>query len=115
MRAGASDARYLLTGHLVYMQESVLTAMPFDVRGLVPKGPAVPVVPGVQVSVSGAGFYDISSAGTLVYVPGAGTGGLSTLAWVDESGRRQAIGVQPGVYQQPRKSPDGQWRAVERD
>jgi serine/threonine-protein kinase len=119
LKAGAGDARYLPTGHLVYLQEAVLYAVPFDVRRLEETGAPVPVVQGVlranMLVGTGAGFYDISTRGTLVYVPGALTGSASsTLAWVDSSGRRQRIDLQPGVYQHPRLSPDGKWLAVER-
>jgi serine/threonine-protein kinase len=119
LKTGASDGRYVSSGHLLYLQEAVLYAVPFDVRRLEETGVAVPVVQGVMranaLAGSGAGFYDVSTRGTLVYVPGAVTGAaLSTLAWVDSSGRQQAIELRPGLYRHPRLSPDGQWLAVER-
>jgi Tol biopolymer transport system component len=39
---------------------------------------------------------------------------MSTLAWVDASGRRDPLDLPPGQYAHPRLSPDGQWLAVER-
>ena len=119
-RGGASDARYVPTGHLVYAYRNVLYAVPFDVNSLAMVGGPVPIVQDVRVGVptpfgSGAAFYAFSTGGTLVYVPGGwiGTGG-NTLAWVDPTGGRNIIDLPPGQYAHPRFSPDGQWLALER-
>jgi eukaryotic-like serine/threonine-protein kinase len=120
LRKGGSDARYVPTGHLVFGQGATLYAMPFDLDGLKVIGAPVPVVQGVRGgsspgTSSADAFYGFSTNGTLVYVPGAyGGNALGSLAWVDQSGRRQAINMPAGQYQHPRLSPDGKWLAVER-
>jgi Tol biopolymer transport system component len=87
---------------------------------LTAKGAPIPVVRGVRRAVGATGFggsacYDISTTGTLVYAPGSATANtLSTLAWVDAQGRREAIGLPAGQYAHPRLSPNGKWLAVER-
>jgi len=120
VRAGGSDARYVPTGHLVFAQGAVLYAQAFDLDRLEVSGGAVPVVPGVRRAVNpagntGAAHYDVSNDGTLIFVPGSESGrAVSTLAWVDEAGRRERVDMPPGQYQHPRLSPDGAWLAVER-
>ena len=118
-QGGATDARYLPTGHVVYVYRNVLYAVPFDVGSLAVLGGAVPVVEGIRVGVasipgSGAAAYAVTTGGTLVYVPGSAATAGNTLAWVDPSGGHDFIDLPPGQYAHPRFSPDGQWLALER-
>jgi serine/threonine-protein kinase len=124
---GGSDARYVPTGHLLYVVGEGLFALRFDVdRGEVSGAPQS-IIGGLQRSgnptVNGAAAnYDVSSSGTLVYLgPGtitnfvSGDGALAplrTLAWVDRSGREESLAVQPLGYVYPRLSPDGARMAV---
>jgi eukaryotic-like serine/threonine-protein kinase len=113
---GAADARYVSTGHLVYMKMGTLMAVPFDVQQLRVTGEPLSLVEGVMQAVNqpnsadetGSGQFAVSNTGTLVYV----TGGLhpnrdSVLVWVDKKGEVQPIpgaGVHP--FASPRLSPD---------
>ena len=57
---------------------------------------------------SGALQFSVSTTGSLVYVPGAGGGGIQrSLVWVDRAGQEEPVGTPPGSYMQPRVSPDG--------
>ena len=120
LKASGNDARYVPTGHLVYAQGAVLYAAPFDLDRLAVTGAAVPVVQGVRRAINPAGNagdadYGVSTNGTLVYIPSSAAGNvLSTLAWVDSTGRREALDLPPAQYAHPRLSPDGKWLAVER-
>lgn len=113
---GAADARYVSTGHLVYVRKGTLMAVPFDLRRLELIGPAVGVASDVMQAANiqpvtidtGAGQFAVSNAGSLVYA----TGGVFSqdrwsLVWVDRTGRTEALRVPPGAYQAPRLSPDG--------
>ena len=68
----AADARYVPTGHLVFLRRGQLMAIPFDPVRLTVNGDAVPVLDGVAQallgsnyrSISGAGQFAVSSAGT---------------------------------------------------
>ena len=51
---GGSDARYLPTGHLIYVVESTVFAVPFDLGRLEVTGGPVPVVEGAMRSSGGA-------------------------------------------------------------
>jgi serine/threonine-protein kinase len=112
-----ADARFVATGHLVYLRRGMLMAVPFDPQRLeVTTGAAVGLVADVMQAASiqpvqidtGAGQFAVSESGSLVYV----TGGVFpqdrwSLAWVDRMGRSEALRVAPGAFHAPRLSPDG--------
>jgi len=115
---GGMSARYLPapggSGFLVYLNRSTMFAAPFDLEKLEVRGAARPVLDDVAYhGVFGAGEFDFSMApaghGTLLYRKGGGdeTSGLMTLAWVDSTGKREALRAKPGAYQFPSISPDG--------
>jgi serine/threonine protein kinase len=109
---GGAGARYLPTGHLVYILPNNnvdnLFAVPFDLDKLEVTGGPVSVLEGV------AG-YAFSDSGTLVYVPqpavAAGATGeassSNTLVWVDRQGKEESLGAAPDGYRSIKISPDG--------
>jgi serine/threonine-protein kinase len=112
-----ADARYVRPGHLVYLQNGVLMAVPFDARRLQLTGPPVAMLDGVMQSINmpgqggetGMGQFTVSGSGTLVYA----TGGVaplysSTLIRVDRKGVETELNAPKGKdYAGPRFSPDG--------
>ena len=107
---GASDARYVRTGHLVYAKEGVLFAAPFDAARAQLEGPGVPVLSGVRRGRPGLGMahYAVSRTGTLLYVPGpAGASALVNLALFERTGKATPLKLPLGAYSHPRMSPDG--------
>jgi len=112
-----ADARYVSTGHLVYVHEGTLMAVPFNSDRLELRGQAVPVAKGVKQAInlpfwpdnSGAGQFAISQSGLLVYA----SGGIAPDAdiefvWLDRQGKVEplgAFGKRPASN--PRISPDG--------
>ena len=106
---GGRDARYLPTGHLVYVLDGTLLAVPFDVRSLeLSGGPVpVPVAEGIMTaSPTGAAQFSVSDTGSLVYVGGGG-GTERKLVWVDRLGKQEALTAAPRAYNNARISPDG--------
>jgi serine/threonine-protein kinase len=112
-----ADARYVSTGHLVYIHAGNLLAVPFDLRRLEVTGGPVNVIPLVMQAAynpnvdndSGAGQFDVSASGTLAYVPGGMSPDLErSLVWVDRSGMAQPLAAPTRAYYAPRLSPDGQ-------
>ena len=112
-----ADARYVPTGHLIFVRRGTLMAAPFSLDRLETTGPAVTVNAGLMQAFndtmvninSGAGQYSVSNSGTLVFASGGIFPELvSDLYWVDRSGRAEkwtAFGPRPvmGI----RLSPDG--------
>ena len=84
---GGSNARYLPTGHLVYVRAGALLSVDFDVSTLTVTGTPVPVIEGLGRTWSGDADYAISDNGTLVYEPDAGV----------KSGRLFATGRSEGT------------------
>jgi serine/threonine protein kinase len=120
---GGAGARYVPTGHLVYMLNGALMAVPFDANRLETTGTAVPLLDGVMQSVnmpgsdfeSGMGQFAVSRSGHLVY----GTGGIypsrhTTLVRVDRKGTVTDLNLAKGRDLGLRLSPDGQRLVVDR-
>ena len=108
---GGGDARYILTGHLVYALDDGLFAVAFDLDSLNVLGGPVSLVEGVARAsgnlVSSAN-YAVADNGTLFYLSGGGEAN-SPLVWVDRNGAVDVLDtVPPNVYESPRLSPDDQ-------
>jgi Tol biopolymer transport system component len=104
---GASHARYLRTGHIVYVHAGVLLAVGFDVSSLAITGTPVPVIEGLGKVWSGDTDYSVSDNGTIVYLANvaAGTGGLLVAA--DRHGNVRPISAHRGNYSEFSVSPNG--------
>ena len=115
-------ARYVPTGHIVFMRDSDLWAVPFDLNSKEIEGKEVPIVQGVEAnSRNGRAAYAFSSDGTLFYVPGEDytpgrrlppTSPFGELVWVDRDGREQQIPIEIQGTSQPESSPGGQRLAL---
>jgi len=104
---GASHARYVATGHLIYASGGTLRAVPFDLDTLqVATTPPIPVL-SQTAGAGGGAAYDVSPNGTLVYVTGQGAANTYYLFWVDRQGREEPLSAPPRSYLYPRLSPDG--------
>jgi serine/threonine-protein kinase len=118
---GASDARYLPTGHLVYAISGSVYAVVFDRDKLEAIGERAPVIEGVRRaagSATGAAAFSVSNNGALIYVPGplAGAGSAPLdLALMDRKGEVKPLFLPPGPYAVPRVSPDGTRAAFQSD
>ena len=109
---GGRDARYLSSGHLVYVLDGTLLAVPFDERKLEVTGGPVRIVEGIKTPAStGATWFSVSDTGSLVYV--AGGAGERTLVGVDRQGKEEVLIAEPRAYSQARISPDGNLVALE--
>ncbi len=113
---GGTYGRYVESGHLVYMNQGTLFAMPFDLSSLASTGSPAPVVEGVGASNEGGAYYDVSRNGVLVFSAGGLGGGAQLKAlWVDREGRIEPLTAEERDYRNPRFSPDGKRLAVEID
>jgi len=113
---GGSWPRYLPTGHILYAQYSSggesagftggLLVVPFDLKKLARAGSPIPVLEGVHTGSGGAGFYDVTADGTLVYNPGTASTVIKNLAWVDRKGKTEPLPAPPRDYRSLSLSPD---------
>jgi serine/threonine-protein kinase len=110
---GASFARYVETGHLVFGREGLLFAVPFDIDQLTATGASLPVVEGVMgARTSGAVYASIAQNGLLAYLEGTPTTRRATLNWHYLDGRTEPAGAPVDGYIDPVISPDGRTIAV---
>ena len=110
-------ARYLPSGHLVYVQDGTLFAAPFDLDRLETSGPSVPVLEGVASNASGgsagAAQLSVSGNGTLAYLAGVSISSGFPVSWVDRAEKVSTLRAAPAVWTNPAFSPDGRRLALE--
>jgi serine/threonine-protein kinase len=117
-----ADARYLPTGHLVFLRRGVLFAVPFDAKRLEVRGTPAAVLDTVAQAltagntdyITGAGQFAIAPSGALAWVRGPVVPYPdATLVLVDRSGRISALPAPVRSYgPSTRVSPDGRRLAV---
>ena len=62
-----TSARVTQTGHLLFMREDSLWAVPFDAGRLAPLGQPSPVLEGLSFNTRQIGRFDLANNGSLVY------------------------------------------------
>ena len=110
------DARYLPSGHLVYIREDgTLLAAPFDAQKREVTGASVALLQDVAIANSG-GVFAVSDGGTLVYGTGYVRGSgrdLMRLIRVAPGGSPEPLPFEADAFgRYPRISPDGRRIAV---
>jgi eukaryotic-like serine/threonine-protein kinase len=111
---GASFGRYLRSGHLVYVHDATLFAVPFNLTRLEVSGQPAPVLEGVMsTTTTGVAQISVSDTGTLAYIPGSAMGRNVSVYSMDNNGKFQPLLETPGGYLHPRFSPDGKHLALE--
>ena len=111
-----ADAKYVPTGHLVFLRQGTLMVARFDAATMQVIGQPSPVVGNVMQAIvpwgnqnTGAGQFDVSDSGSLVYAAGGVLPDMqNSLVWVDQSGFEQPVTPLHLPFQAPRLSPDGQ-------
>jgi len=105
----AGSPRYVQTGHLTFLRGNTVLAVAFDPGSGRISGDPLPVIQ--EVDFANQAHLDVSSEGTLVYVPAQALPEL-TLTWVDRRGHEEPLALKPASYWTPRLSPDGDRLAV---
>ena len=111
---GGYFGRYVASGHIVYLQDGALFAMPFDRQRLAVTGPAGRAIDGVRSDAGrGSAQFALSQMGTLVYLPGENLFGARPMAWMDRTGTIAALRAAPADWSNHAFSPDGQRIAMD--
>jgi len=114
LHRGGTYARYVGSGHIVFVSGTSMFAAPFDLDSLTMTGSIVPVLEGLSTDpVHGGAQFSVSDNGRLAYVEGGGSDTGSQLVWVDRSGNRSAISDERRTFLNPELSPDQTQLAVE--
>jgi len=112
LQRGGFHARYLPNGHLVYMHEGTLFAVPFDLQQLEVTGQPAPILEGVVTNPNGGAQFSFSEIGNLVYVAGGAGVQKVSIYWMDHEGKFTSLRETPGWYFNPAFSPDGKRLAL---
>ncbi len=114
VQRGGTYGRYISSGHIVYINQGTLFAMPFDADTLQATGEAAPVIEGVASNrEQGGAQFSISDDGILLYITGSAQATGSTLVWIDGEGERTTLWDQAQDYGNPAFSPDGTRLAID--
>jgi eukaryotic-like serine/threonine-protein kinase len=100
----ASFPLYASSGHLLFVRDTDLLAVPFDVDSASVRGTPVVVLQNVATANTGAPLAAISRAGTFVYAAG---GARSRLVWVTRAGVETTVTDTERAYREPRLASDG--------
>jgi len=112
LERGGLYARYVPTGHIIYVTKGTLFAVPFDLSRMEVRGAPKPVLEDVS-NDQALGFAQValSQRGTLMYHRGR-TEALRTLWWLGADGKTESLKAEPALYNMMRVSPDGGRLAV---
>jgi len=114
VQRGGFYARYLPSGHMVYMHEGTLFAVPFDLKRLEVNGQPTPILEGVGANPgTGGAQFSFSETGNLVYVAGGSAVQNVSIYWMDRDGKFTPLRETPAAYYNPAFSPDGKRLALE--
>jgi len=106
---GGFHARYLPSGHLVYVHDDTLFAVPFDLKRLETFGQPVPILEQVMNDDGTAGAqFSFSQTGSFAYIPGRGSTDLFSINWLTSDGKMEPLRETPASYLDASFSPDGQ-------
>jgi len=108
------EAQYMTSGHIVFMRDNYLWAVPFDIDSLTTTGQEFPIVEGIQNVINyGAAAYAVSHQGELIYLSGSSELLYSSrLIWIGEDQSREELDISPRDFKEPTLSPDGRRLAL---
>lgn len=109
---GGTCARYVPTGHIVYVDNKTLYAVPFDLEQLKVIRSAVPVAQDIMTPGSGSAQCAISNDGSFAFIPAVTHSAELRPVWVDRQGQFEVLPMaMPRNYGDARISPNENWIA----
>ncbi|MCX6602345.1 MAG: hypothetical protein NTV52_01980, partial [Acidobacteria bacterium] len=95
------------SGHMIYLHQATLFAVPFHPGGSTLPGAPVPILNDVSSTQAAGGDFAFARNGTFVYSEGNGSLPKWPISWVGPAGNSETLHAPPGQYYYPRFSPDG--------
>jgi Tol biopolymer transport system component len=103
-------------GHLVYIHDGTLFAVPFDLDRLTVTGQPVPALEGVTSNAtSGGAQFAVSASGTLMYLAERSTRLAAPIYSMDHQGKTTPLWATPVNWFNLRVAPDGSGLAMQID
>ncbi len=120
LQRGGTYGRYLAApggkGYLTYINRGTMFAVPFDLEKLETYGSPKPVLRQVSYSAMfGSAKLSFSRTGMLVYRSREIDASREVIQWLNPDGQSQPLLDKPGLFINPRLSPDGERVAVAND
>ena len=117
VQRGGYFGRYLPTsneaGYLVYLHQGTLFAVGFDLDRLEIRGTPAPLLEDVAGNpISGGGQYDVCAEWNVGISKRKASNASWPVTWMDSTGKTQPLLAAPGLYYNPRFSPDGKRLAL---
>jgi serine/threonine-protein kinase len=110
---GGYAPAYSPTGHLLYVRQASVFAVPFDPVMLKTTGSAVQVVKDVASMPNyGTAEYDVAPSGAMIFAPGGDQTSRDVLKWIDRQGNVQLMPTEPREFYSLDVSHDGSRLAV---
>jgi len=97
---------YIPTGHITYLVNSSMYAIPFDIKKMEITGKANLVQEGIRVESEVSTHYGFDQAGNLIYAQGTSSS-LCNLVWMNQNGKEDSLKFPPDYYGMNSISPDG--------
>jgi tRNA A-37 threonylcarbamoyl transferase component Bud32/dipeptidyl aminopeptidase/acylaminoacyl peptidase len=105
---GGYSPVFASTGHLLYVNQHRVFAVPFDIETLKATGSPVQVIEDVASQADYAmANLGLSATGTVAYATGGDRSRLIALRWMDRKGNFEAIPAEDRTYGDVAISPDG--------
>jgi Tol biopolymer transport system component len=107
-------ARYLPSGHLVYVLDGNLMAAPFNAAQVRLTSTPIRLITGIETeSVDGGASLTVATTGLMLYAAASDASRRErSLVWVASDGQESDVLKDRAVYNYPRLSPDGRRLAV---
>jgi len=106
---GGTYPRWASSGHLLYVREGTLYAVPMDPDTMELLGSPGPIIENLTTNEGdyGTAHYSVSDNGKLVYMEGSATSAGYSVVQVDREGAVSPLFEDLGAYWTPAYSPDG--------
>ncbi len=102
------------SGHIVYLNNGTLFAVPFSANELQVTGRAIPVIERVVSSrPSGGAQFSVSPDGTLVYLQGPSSDAKRAIDWMDRAGTTTTLRATRANWFNIQFAPDGRRLALQ--
>jgi serine/threonine protein kinase len=113
VQRGAYFGRYS-GGHILYMQDDTLLAVPFDLRRLTVTGPPARIIDGIQSDDGrGSAQLALSQTGMMAYIPGRNRYNARPIAWMDRTGTLTTLRAAAAEWYNAEFSPEGRRIALD--
>jgi Tol biopolymer transport system component len=93
-------------GHILFVRDNTLMALPFDAASAQTSGDAFPVAEGISTANRYWAPVTVSEDGVMLYAIRGGAGGSNQIVWFDRAGKLLGPVGDPGVVLMPSISPD---------